>query len=156
MCIICGLDNEYSVKAPFYNMEDGSVMTVFKFREQHQSYPERVHGGLITAMLDEMGLRALWAKELSEKTFGVTMSLETKYRKPVPYGVELIGQGTIVKDSSKFCSAETKIMDKHGTVLANGTINYIKMPVENINANISEHEEMCYLIEDGVTEINFE
>ena len=73
MCIICGLDNEYGVKAPFYNMEDGSVMTLFQYREQHQSYPGRVHGGLITAMLDEMGLRALWAKELSEESFGVTM-----------------------------------------------------------------------------------
>lgn len=27
MCMICGLDNEYGVNAPFYNMEDGSVMT---------------------------------------------------------------------------------------------------------------------------------
>ena len=156
MCIICGLDNEYSVKAPFYSMEDGSVMTVFKFREQHQSYPGRVHGELITAMLDEMGLRALWAKELNEGSFGVTMSLETKYRKPVPYGTELIGQGTIIKNSSKFCSAEAKIMDMHGNVLANGTINYIKLPLENINENASEHDEMCYLIEDGVTEINFQ
>lgn len=62
MCMICGLDNEYGVNAPFYNMEDGSVMTVFRYKEQHQSYPGRVHGGMITAMLDEMGLRSLWAK----------------------------------------------------------------------------------------------
>lgn len=75
MCMICGLDNEYGVNAPFYNMEDGSVMTVFRYKEQHQSYPGRVHGGMITAMLDEMGLRSLWAKELSEETFGVTISL---------------------------------------------------------------------------------
>ena len=83
MCIICGLDNKYGLKAPFYNMEDGSVMTKFQYSEEHQSYPGRVHGGLITAMLDEMGLRALWAyKEGNEEEFGVTMSLDTKYRKP--------------------------------------------------------------------------
>ena len=29
MCMICGLDNEYGVNAPFYNMEDGSVMEIF-------------------------------------------------------------------------------------------------------------------------------
>ena len=69
MCIMCGMDNEYGVRAPFYNMEDGSVMTLFQYRPQHQSYPGRVHGGLVTAMLDEMGLRALWAKEGSEETF---------------------------------------------------------------------------------------
>ncbi len=102
MCIMCGLDNEYGVKAPFYSMEDGSVMTVFSYKEQHQSYPGRVHGGLITAMLDEMGLRALWAKELNEELFGVTMTLDTKYRKPVPYGEKILGRGIITKDTGRF------------------------------------------------------
>lgn len=156
MCIICGLDNEYGVKAPFYTMEDGSVMTVFKYQDKHQSYPGRVHGGLITAMLDEMGLRSLWAKQLSEETYGVTMSLDTKYRKPVPYDETLIGRGIIVKDTSKFFVTESSIMDRKGNILANGTINYIKLPVDKIADSISEHDEMCYLIEDGVTEITYE
>ena len=153
MCIMCGLDNEYGVRAPFYNMEDGSVMTLFRYREQHQSYPGRVHGGLITAMLDEMGLRALWAKELSEETFGVTFSLETKYRKPVPYDQDLIGKGIIVKNSSRFFVTEASIMDTKGNVLANGTVKYIRLDVNEIAENAEVHEEMCYLDEDGVTEI---
>ena len=90
MCVICGMDNKYGLHAQFYNMEDGSVMSKFQYKEEHQSYPGRVHGGLITAMLDEMGLRALWAKEGNEEEMGVTMSLDTKYRKPVPYNTELI------------------------------------------------------------------
>ena len=102
MCAICGMDNKYGLKAQFYNMEDGSVMTKFKYREEHQSYPGRVHGGLITAMLDEMGLRALWAKEGNEDSFGVTLSLDTKYRKPVPYNAEIIGKGMVIKENSKF------------------------------------------------------
>ena len=156
MCIMCGLDNEYGVRAPFYTMEDGSVMTVFSYREQHQSYPGRVHGGLITSMLDEMGLRALWAKELAEESFGVTMSIETKFRKPVPYNETLIGKGLIVKDTPRFCTAEVGLYDKHGTLLSNGTVNYLKLTVKEIAENISEHEELCYLIEDNVTEINFD
>lgn len=154
MCIMCGLDNEYGVKAPFYNMEDGSVATLFKFKEQHQSYPGRVHGGLISAMLDEMGLRALWAKEFTEQTFGVTFSLETKFRKPVPYGVELIGRGVIVSDTPRFVNADVKILDKSGNVLANGLVKYIKLDVSKITENVVPHEEMCYLIEDGVKEID--
>ena len=156
MCMICGLDNEYGLRAPFYNMEDKSVMTLFKYREQHQSYPGRVHGGLITAMLDEMGLRALWAKEGKEEKWGVTFALDTKYRKPVPYDVELIGKGIITKETSKFFITESSIMDKQGNVLANGTIKYIKLDKDKINDNMSEHEEMCYLVDDGVKEINFE
>ena len=158
MCIMCGLDNEYGVRAPFYSMEDGSVMTVFSYREQHQSYPGRVHGGLITAMLDELGLRALWAKEGGEKTYGVTMSLETKYRKPVPYGVTLYGRGEIVKDSGNFLTAECTLTDTRGKILASAVVKYLKLSVERIalSGEISEHEEMCYLIEDHVREINYE
>ena len=43
MCVVCGLENDYGIKAPFYNMEDGSVMTIFKYKDIHQSYPNRVH-----------------------------------------------------------------------------------------------------------------
>ena len=153
MCAICGMDNKYGVHAQFYNMEDGSVMTKFKYREEHQSYPGRVHGGLITAMLDEMGLRALWAKEGNEKEFGVTMSLDTKYRKPVPYNQEIIGKGIVIKDNNKFFVVDSKILDLQGNVLANGTIKYIKLDTNKINENIDAHEEMCYLIEDDVKEI---
>lgn len=153
MCIMCGLDNPYGVRAPFYNMEDGSVMSIFNYREQHQSYPGRVHGGLITAMLDELGFRALWADELNESSFGVTTSLEIKYRKPVPYETELIGYGKIIKKTSNFFTAEAKIYDKYGAVLSNSLVKYIKLPVDRIADGVVEHEEMCYLIADGVTKI---
>lgn len=155
MCMICGLDNEYGVNAPFYNMEDGSVMSVFQYKWQHQSYPGRVHGGLITAMLDEMGLRSLWAKELSEATFGVTLSLDTKYRKPIPYETDLIGRGIVVRETSKFLVTDASIMDMRGVVLANGMIKYIKMDTQKISEGVQIHEEMPYLVEDGRTEILF-
>lgn len=155
MCMICGLDNEAGVKAPFYNMEDGSVMTLFQYKQHHQSYPGRVHGGLITAMLDEMGLRALWAKEGTEETFGVTVSLDTKYRKPVPYCTDLIGKGIVVKENNRFLVTETSIMDTKGNVLANGTIKYIKLDPNQIAENASMKDEMHYLIEDDVKELNF-
>ncbi len=155
MCMICGLDNEYGVQAPFYNMEDGSVMSVFRYKEQHQSYPGRVHGGLITAMLDEMGLRSLWAKEQSEETFGVTLSLDTKYRKPVPYETDLIGRGIVVKETNKFLITDASILDIHGKILANGLIKYIKMETGKISEGVQIHEEMPYLIEDGRTDIVF-
>ncbi|MCQ2105406.1 MAG: PaaI family thioesterase [Fibrobacter sp.] len=155
MCMICGLDNEYGVRAPFYNMEDGSVMTLFQYREQHQSYPGRVHGGLITAMLDEMGLRAVWAKEGgNEDIWGVTMSLETKYRKPVPYNTPIIGKGVITKFSSRFFVTHASILDLDGNVLADGDINYLHLDPKVIASGAVMHEEMPYLIEDGVKEIS--
>ena len=72
MCFICGMDNPIGLHAQFYNMEDGSVISPVTFREEHQSFPGRVHGGLIATMLDELGLRALWSVK-GEEDFGVTM-----------------------------------------------------------------------------------
>ena len=153
MCMICGMNNNYGVKAQFYNMEDGSVMTPFVFREEHQSYPGRVHGGIITAMLDELGLRAYWVEH--EDEFAVTMSLETKYRKPVPYGLELIGKGEIIRSTSKFLEAKAQILDMYGNVLATVEGKYIKMSTDKIMDEKDFHEGINFLIEDDRKEINF-
>ena len=155
MCFICGMDNPIGLKAQFYNMEDGSVITKFQYREEHQSFPQRVHGGLIATMLDELGLRALWAKG-SEERFGVTLSMESKFRKPVPYNEILIGKGLVKKETSKFITIDTEIFNTSGDLLANAEVKYIKLDVNKIVGGIDSHEEMCYLIQDDVKEINFE
>ncbi|MEG1536078.1 MAG: PaaI family thioesterase, partial [Clostridia bacterium] len=56
-CIICGMQNELGLKAPFYVLEDNRVLSEFQYTKFHQSYPERVHGGMITCMLDEIAGR---------------------------------------------------------------------------------------------------
>lgn len=155
MCIICGMDNPIGLKAQFYNMEDSSVMTLFSYKEEHQSFPQRVHGGLIATMLDELGLRALWAKS-SENVFGVTMSMNVKYRKPVPYDEQLIGRGIVEKETAKFSTMKTEIYDRRGTLLANAELKYLKLTVEQIAGDVDSHEEMCYLIDDDVKTIDFE
>lgn len=154
MCVICGMDNPIGLHAQFYNMEDGSVMTLFRYNENHQSFPQRVHGGMAATMLDELGLRALWTRG-DESTFGVTMSLEVKYRKPVPYNEDLIGRGIVVKETTKFATIQAGIYDKSGELLAEAVVKYIKLDVTRIAEGLDSHEEMCYLIEDGVREIAF-
>ncbi len=153
MCAICGVENKFGVQAAFYSMEDNTVMTKFKFQDIHQSYPGRVHGGLITAMLDELGLRAYWVED--ESQFAVTMKLNTEYRKPVPYGEDLIGVGSVIKSTPKFLKAEAKILDIHGNVLANAEGTYLKLPTDQIIEAKGTHEEIEFLIEDNVKEINF-
>ncbi len=152
MCVICGMDNPVGLKAQFYNMEDGSVVCPFRFREEHQSFPQRVHGGLTATMLDEIGLRALWIDK-DENVFGVTMSMEVKFRKPVPYNEDLLARAFVVKETTKFLIAKAELYTKGGELLSNAEIRYLKLDVDKIVDNIDEHKEMCYLIEDGVTDI---
>ena len=73
MCFVCGMDNKDGIQAQFYSMEDKSVISLFSFKEKHQSFPGIVHGGVISSLLDELGLRAIWAYGKSD--FGVTMDL---------------------------------------------------------------------------------
>ncbi len=149
-CIICGLDNELGVKAPFYEMEDGSVYTIFSFKPQHQSYPERVHGGVITAMLDELAGRVYWI--IDPDMYAVTTSLETRFRKPVPYDTQLKGVGRITKNTTRAYEAVAKICTMDGEELASAVIKYFKVKAEDV-ANSDVSEEMAYDIEDNVTEI---
>lgn len=154
MCFICGMDNPIGLKAQFYNMEDGSVMTEFRFKEEHQSFPQRVHGGLISTMLDELGLRAIWAKE-SDEVFGVTINMTVKFRKPVPYNETLIGRGIVQKETPRFTVIATEIFSRSGALLANAEETYMKLPVEAISENTDSHDELCYLLNDNVKEISF-
>lgn len=150
MCMICGMDNSFGVQSQFYELEDQRVCGKFKFKKEHQSYPGRVHGGMISAMLDELACRAFWV--LEPKKLGVTFDLTTKYRKPVPYDVDLIGIGKIVKQTSRYFVAECGIY--HGKeLLADGTIRYLILPDEAIT-DASYDEEMCYTLLDDVKEID--
>lgn len=159
MCIICGMDNDAGVKAPFYNMEDGSVASVFEFRDIHQSYPERTHGGLISTMLDEIMGRVLWFNEDGNddyEKFAVTMSLTIKYRKPVPYGVKVKARGYYVKDTSRAYVSRGEIFDMDGNLLAEAEASYMKMSQSAVVSNPhAMEEEMCYHFKKDIDEIDF-
>jgi len=152
MCIICGMDNPAGLKAFFYEMEDHSVISPFKYSQIHQSYPERAHGGLISTMLDEIIGRAIWIDE--PDVWGVTMDLHVKFRKPVPLDTLLFARGIITKNSKRFFSGAGEITDIDGNILAEGIANYIKIPVSKL-ASTDVHDDVNVMVSDDVTEIDY-
>lgn len=153
MCIICGLDNTASAKASFYEMEDQTLCSLFQFQDLHQSYPGRVHGGMISAMLDELACRAYWIYDPNQ--LAVTMTLDTKFRKPVPYQTPLIGTAKITKRTNRYFEAYCEILNEAKEVLAEGNIRYLLMPNEKIT-DASIQDEMPYFVEDDILEIDLE
>lgn len=151
LCIICGVNNEYGLKAPFYEMEDKRVVSIFTYREKHQSYPERVHGGMITCMLDEIAGRAVWPIE--PNCLAVTTSINVKFRKPVPYDTTLYAVGKIIENTKRAIVAESCVMDEEGHILAQADVNYLKLPATQITGK-NMVEELDEYIPDDVTEIN--
>ena len=64
--------------------------------EAHQGYPGRMHGGVITGILDETIGHAINIGEgENPMTWGVTAELTVRFRKPVPLDVELTARGRI-------------------------------------------------------------
>ena len=153
MCIICGMDNTLGVQAQFYNMEDGSVAALFTFKPEHQSYPGRVHGGMLATMIDELAGRVLWTDRPTE--IGVTMDMNVKYRKPVPYNVPLKGRGVYVKKLSRAYSARCEIMTLDGEVLAEGEAKYLILPADKVLNGTGSEADWDNYIPDEIKEIEF-
>ena len=142
-CIICGMENPLSLKAPFYILEDESVASVFKFKTEHQSYPDRTHGGMTSALLDELMGRVLWVYE--PETFAVTTTLNITYRKAVPLDAMLKARAYITFNSTRGFVAKGEIFDMNDNLLAQGEGKYFKMPFKNVfSENTNQHQEMCY------------
>jgi len=150
-CVICGINNEFGLKAPFYETDTNEVVTIFEFKEHHQSYPGRTHGGIISAMLDELVGRAIWITDPG--LWGVTMTLNVKYRKPVPYNTKLKGIGRIISQTSRTFSGTGEIYDQDGNILAEASANYMKLPLNKIADDVSNEHEVNVLIPDNVTEV---
>ena len=152
MCMICGMENVYGVKGQFYNMEDGSVGGLFTFRPEHQSYPGRVHGGMLATMIDELAGRVLWTDHPDQ--IAVTMDINVKYRTPVPYDAPLKGRGVYTKKLSRAYSAKCYIMDMDNNILAEGEAKYLVLPADKVSDSSME-EELDIYIPDEITEIDF-
>ena len=150
--IICGMNNPIGLKAQFYELEDKRVVSPFKFGQNYKSYPQRAHGGLISAMCDEVAGRAIWAFE--PDIVAVTTELNVKYRKPVPLDKDLIAVGEIITNSKRGYTAHTTICDANTKqVLAEGNVQYLKLPASKIS-DCDMHEELSVYIPDNIEDID--
>ena len=117
MCVVCGLENNCGLKASFYQMDNDELVAMFKPIDEHQSYPGRLHGGIIGAILDETIGRAIMVKH--ENIWGVTVELNLQFKKPIPLNEDLRVVGRITKDSSRLFEGSGEILLKNGEIINN-------------------------------------
>ncbi|MEF9970819.1 MAG: PaaI family thioesterase [Oscillospiraceae bacterium] len=129
-CFVCGAENKNGFKASFYEMEDKSLVTLCTAKWFHQSYPNTVHGGISTALLDETINRAILCIE--PDTFGVTVEISAKLKSPVPYDVPLIITGRITENTPKIYRGEGEIILPDGTVAATAFATCVKLSPERM------------------------
>ena len=131
MCLVCGLKNPYGLKTFFYELENSELMSVCRLLEEHQSYPNRLHGGITTALLDETIGRAILIKSKGE-IWGMTLEFTTRYKKHIPLDGELRVIGRITKEGKRIFEGTGELLLADGSVAAEGNGKYIKLPLDKI------------------------
>jgi uncharacterized protein (TIGR00369 family) len=145
-CFVCGLENAYSLKAGFYELDNDEIIAVFTPLEGHQSYPGRLHGGVAASVLDETIGRAINIKH--EEIWGVTVELNVQYKKPVPLDQELRVVGRITRDTSRIFEGTGEIILPNGETAVTAHGKYLKMPISKIADFGEEDWKLCPLTED--------
>ncbi|MEN6315251.1 MAG: PaaI family thioesterase [Clostridiaceae bacterium] len=149
-CFVCGEKNRCGVRARFYELDNGEVAGIFKAPLEHSGYPGRMHGGVLSAIIDEAIGRSILISE--PDAFAVTMELSTQFKKPVPVCRELKVIGRLTSVNGRVFEGTGEILLENGEVAVTGSAKYLKIPLEKI-AGESFNEDTVLHTPDGVTEI---
>jgi len=154
-CLVCGADNPFGLQARFYELEaEGAdagtgggaapaagreLLGVFTLREEHQSYPGRLHGGISSAILDETIGRAITIAHPG--VWGVTAELTLRYRKPLPLTGEVRAVGRITRDTRRLFEGTGEILLEDGSVAVEASGKYLKMDLGEITDDDFDQRE---------------
>jgi acyl-coenzyme A thioesterase PaaI-like protein len=100
-CFGCSPDHPSGFRLRFEVGGDGDAreaVTRFTPGEQYQGPPGIMHGGLVTALADEV---AAWTVIAATGKFGFTAEIGCKLRKPIRIAVPLVGRGRVVRASPR-------------------------------------------------------
>jgi acyl-coenzyme A thioesterase PaaI-like protein len=136
MCLICGLENPVGLHLHIYETEPGMVETTYTAPDHFQGYPGILHGGILAALIDELGGRAHMGSDPLNPRFMFTAKLEVKYRKNVPIGKPLKIVGKAGKSKTKSAEAWAGIYDAEtNDLLAEGNVLLIDVPKEQFDTS---------------------
>jgi acyl-coenzyme A thioesterase PaaI-like protein len=125
-CFACGRQNPSGLHLD-YDVSRDRATARYTGTRKHQGYDGALHGGIVTALLDEtMG----WAF-FHRGIWGVTGRITVTFKEPVPTGEELIVSGWVARERSR--AIETKgelVRASDGTVLAEAEAMFLRMPAD--------------------------
>lgn len=125
-CFACGRQNPTGLQLDFDVSQDRATAR-YTGVERHQGYDGYLHGGVVTALLDEtMG----WAF-FQRGVWGVTARLTVAFRAPVVLGQELLVSGWIVRERSRAIETKGQLeRASDGAILAEADGLFLRMPAE--------------------------
>ncbi|RQW07056.1 PaaI family thioesterase [candidate division KSB1 bacterium] len=127
-CLVCGDPqvNPSTLQRRFRVTESG-VEVDFKADFRQAGYKGIVHGGIVTALLDEtIG----WAIAVDRKRLFMTAELTVRFVQPLPIDLPVTVRGRSREHKSRYSIAEGEIVDAEGTVYAKASGKFFLMQEE--------------------------
>ncbi|RKX28202.1 MAG: PaaI family thioesterase [Candidatus Zixiibacteriota bacterium] len=124
-CFVCGDKNPQGLAARFY-YDGQQAITEIVATEQFEGYRDIYHGGIISALLDEVMIKAILAID----RFAVTAEITVRFLKPVRINSKLIFVGKVVKSKGRVFLTEGEVRDKSNEIYATATGKYIEARTE--------------------------
>jgi uncharacterized protein (TIGR00369 family) len=106
-CFVCGKENPSGLGVDFdIDREWRSISAKFTPSDIHQGYERIVHGGILSALLDE----AMVKLTVGLGTPAVTAQITVTFKAPAAPGEELLVSGRLIHETRRLIQAEAKIM----------------------------------------------
>lgn len=129
MCFVCGRDNPIGLHLHFFTDEQNRVYADFTPRAEHQSFPGVMHGGLISALLDE----TIGRTAIAHNIWCMTAELKVRYKKPVPLDEPLRVCGELRDVNARVLRGHGEIRSLNdNTLLAEADGIYVRIPDDKI------------------------
>ncbi len=123
-CFACGVLNTHGLHLVLHVAND-TCWTELTLRPEFQGWEGIAHGGIVATILDEvMG----WALA-SADAWGYTARMSIEYKRPVPVGARIRGEGRLVERRRRLLSLAGRLVDADtGAVLATAEALYVAVP----------------------------
>ncbi|MDW8326202.1 MAG: PaaI family thioesterase [Anaerolineales bacterium] len=136
MCFACGIENSFGLQLHFYDDGVEQVWADVTIRPHHQGFPGVAHGGVIAAILDEVGSRVMMIGD--GMRFGMTAKLDIRYRRPVPIEQPLRAVARRVRDRGRLVSAHAELRNLAGEVLAEAEVLCAEIELEQLEMSSAD------------------
>jgi uncharacterized protein (TIGR00369 family) len=123
-CFVCGDSNPNGLQAKFTVDDEGRVRLETEIDRVYEGFGGHVHGGIVTALLDET---AAWAVIHSLGRMCTTIQLTVTFRQPVPGGSSVVVIGETTGKKGRFHLARSEIRSTEGQLLATADGRFMEM-----------------------------
>ena len=137
-CFACGLENPSGLRLRFFDNGKDQVFAHFMLEPQHGGYPGMAHGGIVAAILDEVGGRTVMIN--NPHCFFVTARMDVRFRQPVPVGAPLDATGWLCLRRARRTRAHAEISTNRQGILAEADILYTDLPPNLLKADEAERK----------------